>query len=88
MASDMTIVEVPKPPRGRLPFLRLLARLVSNPVASWGEDFYDAPIVVYRNFGLQTVFVTDPTQAGEGDGSRPLGGFGTSTMVATVAMVP
>jgi len=60
MASDATIVEIPKPPRGRLPFLRLLARLVSNPVASWGEDFYDAPIVVYRNFGLQTVFVTDP----------------------------
>ena len=43
-----------------LPFLRLLARLVSNPVASWGEDFYDEPIVVYRDFGLETVFVTDP----------------------------
>ncbi|MGC1347744.1 MAG: hypothetical protein WA863_16995 [Methyloceanibacter sp.] len=56
----MTIVEVPKPPRGRLPFLRLLARLVSNPVASWGEDFYDAPIVVYRDLGLQTLFVPDP----------------------------
>jgi cytochrome P450 len=51
---------VPKPPAGRLPFLRLLARLVSNPVASWGEDFYDEPIVVYRDFGLETVFVTDP----------------------------
>jgi cytochrome P450 len=56
----MTIVEVPKPPRGRLPFLRLLARLASNPVASWGEDFYDAPIVVYRDLGLQTLFVPDP----------------------------
>jgi len=33
---------------------------VSNPVASWGEDFYDEPIVVYRDFGLETVFVTDP----------------------------
>ena len=60
MALDATIVEVPKPPAGRLPFLRLLARLVSNPVASWGEDFYDEPIVVYRDFGLETVFVTDP----------------------------
>src|SRR6476660_8401989 len=37
MASDATIVEIPKPPRGRLPFLRLLARLVSNPVSSWGR---------------------------------------------------
>ena len=37
MALDATIVEVPKPPAGRLPFLRLLARLVSNPVASWGR---------------------------------------------------
>jgi cytochrome P450 len=60
MALDATIVEVPKPPAGRLPFLRLLARLVSNPVASWGEDFYDEPIVVYRDFGLETVFVIDP----------------------------
>ena len=60
MALDATIVEVPKPPAGRPPFLRLLARLVSNPVASWGEDFYDEPIVVYRDFGLETVFVTDP----------------------------
>src|SRR6476620_11474330 len=58
--ADASIVEVPKPPAGRLPFLSLLARLVSNPVASWGEDFYDEPIVVYRDFGLETVFVTDP----------------------------
>lgn len=60
MPSDATIVEVPRPPAGRLPFLRLIARMVSNPVASWGEDFYDEPIVVYRNLGLQTVFVMDP----------------------------
>ena len=60
MALDASIVEVPKPPAGRLPFLRLLARLVSNPVASWGQDFYNEPIVVYRDFGLESVFVTDP----------------------------
>ena len=60
MPSDATIVEVPRPPAGRLPFLRLLARVVSNPVGSWGEDFYDEPIVVYDDFGLQTVFVMDP----------------------------
>jgi cytochrome P450 len=60
MASDATIVEVPRPPAGRLPFLLLLARVVSNPVASWGRDFYSEPIVVYDDFGLQTVFVMDP----------------------------
>ncbi len=60
MALDATIVEVPKPPAGRLPFLLLLARVVSNPVASWGRDFYQEPIVVYDEFGLQTVFVMDP----------------------------
>ena len=60
MASDATIVEVPRPPAGRLPFLRLLARVVSNPVGSWGEDFYDEPMVVYDDFGPQTVFVMDP----------------------------
>ena len=60
MASDTTIVEVPKPPAGRLPFLLLLARVVSNPVGSWGRDFYEEPIVVYEDLRLQTVFVLDP----------------------------
>ncbi len=55
-----TIVEMPYPPPGRLPFLRLLARMVRNPLTSWGQDFYDEPIVVYRDFGLDTVFVMDP----------------------------
>ena len=58
MSLDATIV--PKPPEGRLPFLLLLARVVSNSVASWGRDFYEEPIVVYDEFGLQTVFVMDP----------------------------
>jgi cytochrome P450 len=60
MVSDATIVEVPRPPAGRLPFLQLLARVVSNPVGSWGRDFYSEPVVVYDDFGLQTVFVMDP----------------------------
>ena len=60
MPSDATIVEVPRPPAGRLPFLQLLARVVSNPVGSWGRDFYSEPVVVYDDFGLQTVFVMDP----------------------------
>lgn len=60
MASDSIIIEVPQPPPGRLPFLVLLARLVTNPLAGWGRDFYDEPIVVYRDLGLDTVFVMDP----------------------------
>ena len=60
MASDATIVEVPRPPAGRLPFLLLMLRTIGNPVASWWEDFYDEPIVVYRTLGLETVFVMDP----------------------------
>ena len=60
MASDATIVEVPRPPTGRLPFLLLILRMIGNPVASWSEDFYDELIVVYRTLGLETVFVMDP----------------------------
>jgi cytochrome P450 len=43
-----------------LSFLALLVRVVSNPVGSWGRDFYEKPIVVYNDFGLQTAFVIDP----------------------------
>lgn len=60
MASNTTIVEVPQPPAGRLPFPLLLARLVSNPVASWGTDFYQEPLVAYHSLGRNTVFVMDP----------------------------
>jgi cytochrome P450 len=60
MAEAETIVELPQPPPGHLPFLLLLARIVSNPVASWGRDLYRQPVVDYRSFGLQTVFVLDP----------------------------
>jgi cytochrome P450 len=37
-----------------------MLRMVSNPVASWSEDFYDEPIVVYRGLGSETAFVMDP----------------------------
>jgi hypothetical protein len=60
MASDATIVEVPRPPAGRLPFPLLILRTIGNPVANWAQDFYDEPVVVYRTFGLETVFVMDP----------------------------
>ncbi len=59
-AETATIVEHPAPPTGRLSFPMLLARMVRNPIASWGQDFYDEPIVVYRSLGLDTVFVMDP----------------------------
>jgi hypothetical protein len=60
MATDTTIAERPVPPKGRLSFPKLMLRMVSNPVASWGEDFYDEPMVVYRWLGLETAFVMDP----------------------------
>jgi cytochrome P450 len=60
MARDSIIEEVPQPPPGRLPFLLLIARLLSNPLASWGRDFYQQPLVGYRSFGRDTVFVMEP----------------------------
>ena len=60
MATDTTIAERPVPPKGRLSFPKLMLRMVSNPVASWSEDFYDEPLVVYRWLGLEIAFVMDP----------------------------
>jgi hypothetical protein len=48
MASDATIVEVPRPPAGRLPFPLLILRTIGNPVASWAQDFYDEPVVIQQ----------------------------------------
>ena len=61
MARDATIVERPAPPKGRLSFPMLMLRMIGNPVASWGEDFYEGPLVRYRWLGLETLFVMDPT---------------------------
>jgi cytochrome P450 len=60
IAVKATIAERPVLPKRRLSFPLLMLRMVSNPVASWGEDFYDEKVVVYRWLGLQTVFVMDP----------------------------
>lgn len=60
MAVQATIAERPAPPKGRLSFPALLARMTRNPVASWGEDFYEQPIVVYRFLGRDIAFVMDP----------------------------
>ncbi|MGE5260845.1 MAG: cytochrome P450, partial [Actinomycetota bacterium] len=38
----------------------LMLRILGNPVASWGEDFYQEGIVVYRWLGIETAFVMDP----------------------------
>jgi cytochrome P450 len=38
----------------------LMLRLIGNPVASWGEDFYQEPVVRYRWLGRDTLFVMDP----------------------------
>jgi cytochrome P450 len=60
MARDATIAERPVPPKGRLSFPRLMLRLLGNPVASWGEDFYEEKVVRYRWRGRDTLFVMDP----------------------------
>jgi cytochrome P450 len=38
----------------------LMLRMIGNPVGSWGEDFYEEPLVRYRWLGLETLFVMDP----------------------------
>ena len=38
----------------------LMLRILGNPVASWGEDFYQEGIVAYRWLGVETAFVMDP----------------------------
>ncbi len=38
----------------------LILHMIANPVASWGEDFYEEPAVLYRWLGLQTLYVMDP----------------------------
>jgi cytochrome P450 len=60
MARDTIIAERPVPPKGRLSFPMLILRMIANPVASWGEDFYEEPAVLYRWLGLQTLYVMDP----------------------------
>ena len=60
MAREATIEERPVPPRGRLSFPMLMLRILGNPVASWGEDFYQEGIVAYRWLGVETAFVMDP----------------------------
>jgi cytochrome P450 len=60
MTLDATIPLLPVPPSRRLSFLRLMIEMVKNPLGSWGEDFYDEPVIVYRNFGLENAFVMDP----------------------------
>src|SRR4030095_5344932 len=60
MARDTIIAERPVPPKGRLSFPMLILRMIANPVASWGEDFYEEPAVLYGWLGLQTLYVMDP----------------------------
>ena len=60
MATDAIIEERPVPPKGRLSFPMLMLRMLRNPVASWGEDFYQEGIVAYRWLGLETACVMDP----------------------------
>jgi cytochrome P450 len=38
----------------------LMLRMIGNPVASWGEDFYEEPVIRYRWLGRDALFVMDP----------------------------
>jgi cytochrome P450 len=38
----------------------LMLRMIGNPVASWGEDFYEEPVIGYRWLGRDALFVMDP----------------------------
>jgi cytochrome P450 len=60
MAREAIIEERPVPPKGRLSFPMLMLRILGNPVASWGQDFYEEGIVAYRWLGVETAFVMDP----------------------------
>jgi cytochrome P450 len=60
MAREAIIEERPVPPKGRLSFPMLMLRILGNPVASWGEDFYQEGSVAYRWLGVETAFVMDP----------------------------
>jgi cytochrome P450 len=60
MATDATIAERPVPPKGRLSFPMMMLQMLGNPLASWGEDFYEEGVVAYRWLGLETAFVMDP----------------------------
>jgi cytochrome P450 len=60
MSRDAIIEERPVPPKGRLAFPMLMLRILGNPVASWGEDFYQESVVAYRWLGVETAFVMDP----------------------------
>ncbi len=53
MATDTIIAERPIPPKGRLSFPMLILRMIVNPVASWGEDFYEEPAVLYNGSGCK-----------------------------------
>ena len=60
MTSAAIVANLPRPPSGRLAFPLLIARLIGNPIAAWGTDFYEEPLIVYRWMGIETAFVMDP----------------------------
>ncbi len=60
MAMPETIPLLPVPPKRRLSFPLLILKTISNPIASWSQDFYDEPVVFYRSLGIETLYVMDP----------------------------
>jgi cytochrome P450 len=60
MFEPAQIPEVPRPPRSRLPLALLILKMISNPVGSWANEFYDESVVLYRTLGLNIAFVMNP----------------------------
>ena len=58
-ATRPNLVRV-NPPVQPLPPLRLLRAVVRNPIETFPQAVYDAPLYRTRFFGRETVFVCDP----------------------------
>jgi cytochrome P450 len=48
------------PPEAKLPAFRLIRTVIRNPIEAWPQPVYEEPIFRSRNFGRETVFVSDP----------------------------
>jgi cytochrome P450 len=56
-----TIPLLPIPPKRRLSFPWLILKTLGNPVATWAEEFYEEPLVLYRWHGVEVLYVMDPS---------------------------
>ena len=55
-----TIAETSIPPLGPVDTLRMLRKVIRNPMEAWPAAVYTDPLVVSRMLGRNTLFLTDP----------------------------